>query len=87
MHMLTAMTEASGETPATQDEVLAVGTRKAAAMLDISRRQLMYLIHSGQIATSQLPSSRSGLPNVHLIEVSELRAFLARHRNSPVPAA
>lgn len=75
------MSEAPTEPP---EGTLSVNTKKAAEMLGISRRLLMEYLYSGEIKSSKIPSRRSGQPNLHLIEVSELRAFLARHRT---PAA
>jgi excisionase family DNA binding protein len=72
------------QAPTAQDDVLSVDTTRAAEMLGISRRMLYELIYSGEIPTTQVPSHRSGTPNKHLIEVSELKAFLARHRQVPV---
>lgn len=80
--MLTPMTEAPAAENELESEVLAVNTKKAAAMLGVSRRYLYELIASGEITTSQLPSTRSGKPYQHQIEVSELKAFLRRHRTT-----
>ncbi len=80
--MLTRMTQAPTENAEPQAESLAVGTVEAARLLDVSRRYLMYLISSGQITTSRLPSARTGLPHEHRIERAELKAFLDRTRGA-----
>lgn len=80
VNTLTAMSSALDDLP---DETLSVGTTKAAQMLGISRRKLMEHIYAGHITTCKVPSIRSGQPYSHLIEVSELRAFLDRHRTAP----
>lgn len=69
-----------GAPPELPADQLSVGTVKAAQMLGISRRMLMELIYSGEIKSSKIPSIRSGKPNMHLIEVDELKAFLKRSR-------
>lgn len=63
-------------------DALSVDTNRAAEMIGISRRMLMEYIYSGEIKTSKIPSIRSGQPNMHLIKVSELRAFLDRYQTS-----
>lgn len=74
------MSEATSELETT--DVLAVNTKEACRLLGgISRRQLYTWIAADEIKTSKLPSS-TGRPNVHLIEVAELREFLARHRHT-----
>lgn len=74
------MTTNSTETAARSDEEDAVGTGEACKRLGISLRQLYNYIASGDIAASQLPSSRSGQPGVYRIEVAEIKAFLKRTR-------
>lgn len=77
------MTEAPVETAESQaDDVMAVGTAEAARLIGVSRRYLMYLIASGEIKTSRLPSLRTGKPSEHRIEPSELQAFLKRTRSA-----
>ena len=82
--MLSAMEQAPTAQQVPADELkttdqLAVGTRKAAHLLDVSRRKLMELIYEGEIATTQIPS-KAGRLNEHRIEISEIKAFLARNR-------
>lgn len=73
------MSEATTELETT--DVLAVDTKEACRLLgQVSRRQLYTWIAAGEIKTSKLPST-TGRPNVHRIEVAELRDFLARHRH------
>jgi hypothetical protein len=79
VNTLTAMSSAPDDLP---DDTLSVGTTKAAQMLGISRRKLMEHIYAGHIVTSKVPSIRSGQPYSHLIEVAELKAFIARHRTA-----
>lgn len=80
VHMLTPMKQAPAM-PDLPDDVLAVNSSTAAKMLGISRRYLYELIYAGEIKTAKLPSTK-GKPNQHRIEISELRAFLARHRTT-----
>jgi hypothetical protein len=79
VNTLTAMSSALDKLP---DDTLSVGTTKAAEMLGMSRRKLMEHIYAGHIQTSRVPSIRSGQPYSHLIEVAELKAFLARYRTA-----
>ena len=81
VNTLTAMSSALDDLP---DDTLSVGTTKAAKMLGFSRRKLMEHIYAGHITTSKVPSIRSGQPYSHLIEVAELKRFLAEYRT---PAA
>lgn len=78
--MLTAMNQVSPERIA-PDDALSVNTAKAAKILGISRSQLYNLLRAGEIRSSKIPSS-SGNPNLRLIEISELKAFLERYRST-----
>jgi hypothetical protein len=79
VNTLTAMSSALDNLP---PDTLSVGTTKAADLLGMSRRKLMEHIYAGHIVTSKVPSIRSGQPYSHLIEVTELRAFLAKYRTA-----
>lgn len=73
MRMLTRMTQTPG------DDAL-LNTVQAAARLGISRRKLMGLIYSGDIATIRIPSGRTGKAFEHRIEPAEIHRFIERNR-------
>ena len=76
--MLTAMSDIPVERIAPED-ALSVNTARAAKILGISRRQIYNLLEAGEIASSKIPSSK-GKPNLRLIKISELKAFLERYQ-------
>ena len=84
VHMLTAMSEATSPPAGVQaTDELAVSTKRAAFLLGITRRYLYDLISAGEITTVRLPSK--GGQGEHRIEITEIKAFLARNRQRVTP--
>jgi len=72
---LTSMTQAP------EDEKPLLRVVQAAAQLGISRRKLMELIASRDIATIRIPSKNGGVRE-HRIEPAEIERFKDRYRQS-----
>jgi len=74
------MTEATTAPEIETTPQLAVDTTRAAELIGISRRRLYDLIAAGDITATRLPTD--GGQGEYRIEISELRGFLARNRQT-----